>query len=396
MSNSSVKINMLSSENRSGDLQVSEGSLRIIPDDKAPNGKMRGYVDSTTGTLTIDIPNHGKIEVSGFLTRDDIGRGAEGSRGNQGNQGTDGAIGLDGEKGNQGPRGEVGDRGVPGVRGPRGKQGNVGKQGPSGGRGIKGDDAMINMFIQEADPGAPGAGAVWVKPIYEHLNANLSEIQAVCEDDEEPIVDDPNLPEIPITVIEQEEVVVPEEGAVAGGDPDPSPDVNEYPYTSVGMAAGEILAGFVVDQLEPAMVNGEASDDTFGLIEEDRFNVQVQLAKPLPVAIEFQVHVGYNAEDMTWHGMRWDDNIELNAREPRTFTIPAGSLVSEQRTAFVPQGWVNEDTQYGYGHFMLHYGPNAKVNTIIEDKPYTLIGGVDRSDNTLYVATPTFRVLPKV
>lgn len=180
---SDVKLNMLEAGNSSGNLAVDSSLLKIVPDRDTPNGNMVGYVDKT-GTLTINIPGYGEVKASGFLSKDDIGRGPDGQRGSNGQQGYDGSIGLDGAKGFIGDRGKSGDRGIPGVRGPRGKQGKAGEDGALGTKGIEGDDAVTNVFIQEADPGAPGAGAVWVKPLYPHMQTSLDDIQAVCDDDE--------------------------------------------------------------------------------------------------------------------------------------------------------------------------------------------------------------------
>ena len=340
----------------SGDLRVQDGTLKIVPDSMTPNGNVTGYIDKT-GVLTIDIPGHGTIQANGFLTRADIGQGHEGNRGNEGSNGTDGSIGLDGSKGVIGDRGEVGSRGVPGVRGPRGMQGSFGQNGNSGAEGVKGDDAFVNMFIQESDPGAPGAGAVWVKPIYTHLQEAIADIQANCSSDE-----DEDTEELPVI-----------EG-----------DSESHPYTSDGHATGSLVVYFDTSTYTTLEDSGK---EFIRVEEEERFILILRLLSPLPIDAVFQVKLREDPTNIAWAGFKWDSDDAKGTVE-RTLTIPAGKLVSDELTAYVPEDWVIASDS-GYGELAIS-SDSGNNQIMIDESTYQFVSD---SPKLNYIK---MRVYPKI
>lgn len=127
-------------------------------------GIVNGNFDDASGTLTLNLMNGQKVQIRGFMTQSDIGTGPEGPQGLSGMNGTDGLLGEDGLQGPpgcQGPPGAPGPTGPKGEVGPQGKQGDIGPTGPTG---PKGDDGQVDIYIQTEDPGAVGAGALWIRP----------------------------------------------------------------------------------------------------------------------------------------------------------------------------------------------------------------------------------------
>lgn len=127
-------------------------------------GVVAGHFDDASGQLTLTLMNGQKVIVGGFMTQGDIGTGPAGPSGLGGVDGTDGLLGEDGA---QGPQGCQGPPGTPGATGPRGALGPQGPEGPAGPEGAKGDpgtDGKVDVYIKTADPGAVGAGALWVRP----------------------------------------------------------------------------------------------------------------------------------------------------------------------------------------------------------------------------------------
>lgn len=127
-------------------------------------GVTSGKFDDVTGTLSLTLVNGQSVEIRGFMTHGDIGVGPEGPQGIGGVDGTDGLLGEDGL---QGPPGCQGPPGTPGVTGPQGEMGAQGEAGPpgmTGPTGPKGDDGQVDIYIQTEDPGAVGAGALWIRP----------------------------------------------------------------------------------------------------------------------------------------------------------------------------------------------------------------------------------------
>lgn len=123
-----------------------------------------GNFDSVAGVLTITLSNGQELDVPGFLTQGDIGEAAQGPQGPAGPAGSDGLVGVQGTQGPQGCEGPPGPPGRTGSPGVQGLQGPQGPEGPAGPQGEKGEDGIVKMYIQAEDPGAVGAGAVWVRP----------------------------------------------------------------------------------------------------------------------------------------------------------------------------------------------------------------------------------------
>jgi len=127
-------------------------------------GVIGGSFNDVTGTLKLTLVNGQSIEIRGFMTQGDIGVGPAGAQGIGGVDGTDGLLGEDGL---QGPPGCEGPPGTPGATGPQGEMGAQGEMGPMGATGAtgpKGEDGKVDIYIQSADPGAVGAGALWIRP----------------------------------------------------------------------------------------------------------------------------------------------------------------------------------------------------------------------------------------
>lgn len=120
--------------------------------------------DSQTGTLTLNLVNGSKMQITGFMTAGDIGVGPAGPQGNSGSNGADGLIGEAGERGVSGCAGPAGAPGATGPKGEMGPQGPEGPPGPTGPQGPAGKDGKVDVYIQTADPGAVGPGALWVRP----------------------------------------------------------------------------------------------------------------------------------------------------------------------------------------------------------------------------------------
>lgn len=146
----------------SGDVVNTGQGLNIEQGENAT--ALNGTYDNTTGTLTIAIPGQPLLRIEGFMTQSDVGTGREGVQGPQGVGGIDGIIGEGGLQGKTGCRGPQGPQGTPGPRGPRGQQGEQGAVGSTGGEGIPGVDGRVAIFISQNDPGAVGAGSIWIKP----------------------------------------------------------------------------------------------------------------------------------------------------------------------------------------------------------------------------------------
>lgn len=146
-----------------GNLSASGNSVKVDPVVQNIN-ILKGFYDSTQGILTLEIPTIGKINVTGFPTKSDVGVGRQGPSGRDGSAGIDGLIGEAGTKGSLGCRGPEGPQGRQGERGPRGLVGPQGQQGIQGIQGNDGKDGRVLIFIQSEQPGAVGAGALWIRP----------------------------------------------------------------------------------------------------------------------------------------------------------------------------------------------------------------------------------------
>lgn len=120
--------------------------------------------DPVAGVLQLAIPGFGALRVAGFLTTSAIGSGPEGMAGKRGTSGIDGLTPLDGRRGPDGCIGHDGPEGIAGKEGPRGREGQPGEPGPEGNKGDQGKDGGMKVFYQTEDPGAVGAGSLWVRP----------------------------------------------------------------------------------------------------------------------------------------------------------------------------------------------------------------------------------------
>lgn len=136
--------------------------------------------NSTDGKLSWIMSDGTVLETSGFLTLDQIGRGATGKRGHTGRKGRDGKRGKDGATGKMGcegpmgitgptgPDGEDGEDGKPGIQGGWGAPGLRGPTGPTGPDGIRGFQGSMGRqgagcIVGPTGPtGLIGNGAVYV------------------------------------------------------------------------------------------------------------------------------------------------------------------------------------------------------------------------------------------
>jgi hypothetical protein len=163
MSITQIPLDLISPGAVSGVLSAAGNSVHVTPSSNDVN-ELRGFYDPSQGILTLSIPNIGKINIAGFPTKSDVGVGRQGPSGRDGSAGIDGLIGEAGTKGSLGCRGPEGPQGRQGERGPRGLVGPQGQQGIQGIQGNDGRDGKVLIFIQSEQPGAVGAGAIWIRP----------------------------------------------------------------------------------------------------------------------------------------------------------------------------------------------------------------------------------------
>ncbi len=179
-------------------IEVEENHLKAkAPSEPDISEVASGYFDRQLGILTLTMFNGERVSISGFPTANSMPQGPTGPQGLPGKDGEDGVDGRDGEKGDpgcQGPpgpdgapgatgpdgrpgqQGQPGERGCPGPKGPPGPQGPTGPQGPVGPTGPTGEqgakgvpgpagpDGKANIIVSTTDPGAIGAGWLWVNP----------------------------------------------------------------------------------------------------------------------------------------------------------------------------------------------------------------------------------------
>lgn len=159
-------ISMLDSRGEpNSDVRFNGDEVVAVPDEDINNtGIASANYDSSTGTLTLNLVNGQKLVIDGFMTQGSIGVGPAGSQGIAGTDGTDGLLGTDGQQGPQGCQGPPGRPGATGPRGAMGPQGPQGDIGPTGPKGDPGADGKVDVYIQTEDPGAVGAGALWIRP----------------------------------------------------------------------------------------------------------------------------------------------------------------------------------------------------------------------------------------
>lgn len=158
-----VDIDLISADS-SGQV-VSEGgalAVKTIEDDS-----LSGNFDRLSGTLVLNIPNVGKLQITGFTTVNDIGLGPRGEEGEDGRDGIDGLSGSDGGRGADGCIGPRGNEGLPGKVGVRGPRGAIGPTGNTGNTGPAGKDGVMAVFIQATDPALDRPdilpGTIWVR-----------------------------------------------------------------------------------------------------------------------------------------------------------------------------------------------------------------------------------------
>lgn len=148
----------------SGEVSAENGGLVVkeVSDDT-----LNGNFDRLSGTLVLNIPNIGKVSISGFTTPNDIGLGPIGPDGEDGRDGIDGTPGSDGGRGADGCPGARGNDGLSGKQGVRGNRGNVGPTGNTGATGPAGKDGVVAVFIQQTDPALDRddiePGTIWVR-----------------------------------------------------------------------------------------------------------------------------------------------------------------------------------------------------------------------------------------
>lgn len=109
--------------------------------DEADNFVTRGEFDPEIGVLNLYRADESIVQVSGFMTVHNIGRGPRGATGPRGSAGPAGRNGKDGRPGGPGctgPKGDLGPMGPPGPAGPTGPRGIIGPTGPKGDKGDTG------------------------------------------------------------------------------------------------------------------------------------------------------------------------------------------------------------------------------------------------------------------
>lgn len=150
-----------------GNVVSGEGRVRVAPEVN-PLDAPEGSFDSVRGILTLSIPGHEPMQITGLPTISGMGTGPAGAGGKEGDRGLDGIMGSHGLRGEAGCPGPRGAQGEAGRQGPRGIRGPAGPQGMTGGTGPAGLDGSIQVFIQDEDPAKDGRrllpGAIWVRP----------------------------------------------------------------------------------------------------------------------------------------------------------------------------------------------------------------------------------------
>lgn len=161
-----IPTQMVSAKGTPGDTVHFDGQNLVLGNPDAIPGQdtVTGAYDPETGALSLTL-NGTTVRIEGFITRNSIGTGPQGDDGRPGINGVDGLPGRDGAEGPRGCEGPSGPRGPRGARGPEGAQGPSGRDGDKGDKGDQGIPGEVKFFIQEEDPGAVGAGAIWVKSV---------------------------------------------------------------------------------------------------------------------------------------------------------------------------------------------------------------------------------------
>lgn len=205
-----IPIELISGEGRPNKLIQSNG-VNFCVSDKSPKFGISIDVISyseTEGVLTVQLSNGESLSIRGFVIATDLRLGMQGFAGRSGvnglngvngrsaimgAQGPTGFTGLNGAKGKLGPKGSQGAQGPTGYdgkqgkRGKRGAKGKEGKRGKEGAQGRDGRNRILPIVISETDPGAIGAGSLWIKPttfsLADPVNFTFEHSQsALCQD----------------------------------------------------------------------------------------------------------------------------------------------------------------------------------------------------------------------
>ena len=192
--------NLINAEGEADESALKVRSGEIVaesPEESDVSEVQTGFYDPHQGKLVLTMFNGQRIEVTGFPTAQNapVGPtgpagpdGKAGQKGRDGKDGDDGSPGCAGPDGDQGPmgptgpEGRMGPEGPPGVRGcpgpvgppgpagptgpmgPVGPTGPAGEEGPPGAPGPAGPPGTVNIIVSATDPGAVGAGWLWVNP----------------------------------------------------------------------------------------------------------------------------------------------------------------------------------------------------------------------------------------
>ncbi len=156
-------LSMIDSGQTKGKVVATGRELKVEVDDPTLATEFKGHYDHIMGTMTLSVPGFPVVKFRGFLTNRDLKHGREGQEGEGGKDGVTGLDGIDGQHGHRGCLGPEGPRGRPGQRGPRGQRGPEGGSGNKGTQGERGEPGEMMVYFQKEDPGAVGAGALWVK-----------------------------------------------------------------------------------------------------------------------------------------------------------------------------------------------------------------------------------------
>lgn len=151
--------------NASGPVVATQGGVAV--DTSEDDSTLSGAFDQQTGVLAINIPNIGKLAITGLPTIHSIGYGPEGAAGAAGRDGIDGMMGTDGRRGTDGCPGPRGSDGLPGKQGYVGNRGPAGPTGPTGPTGAPGNPGVVAVYVQDTDPAIDQEvppGAIWVRP----------------------------------------------------------------------------------------------------------------------------------------------------------------------------------------------------------------------------------------
>ena len=146
-----------------GNVAASDGALTVVVSTTDVTNPSGTY-DGVAGALVLNLPEYGAITISGFPRLADLGQGPSGRDGSMGADGLAGLTPRDGRQGSDGCIGQIGEEGKEGRAGARGVEGRQGPIGPTGPRGATGANGRFEVYFQHEDPGAVGAGAIWIRP----------------------------------------------------------------------------------------------------------------------------------------------------------------------------------------------------------------------------------------